>query len=210
METCIYCGQRPGITRDHVPPDCMFHHPLPQDINRITVPCCEECRRAGEADETLLRNIFVSTRESEQNPIAAKLAGKRDRSFQRRFAEMEKVLRYMVLAKISTKDGKTTAWGFDMNTPVIDRFVLRVSRSLLHEETKCGYVDCEVSWALHPNDETQRELVAVAKRRYVSEEFAYCGLFAEGETNSGWLFSLYGGSIIFLASLFARGKPPTV
>ena len=100
------------------------------------------------------------------------------------------------------------AWAFDLNSPLLDHFVLRVARSLLHKETRCGFVDCEVSWALNPDHALKRELIRVAKTRRVSDEFVYSGLFRPGEINSGWLFTLYG-SIDFLASLFKKGQRPS-
>jgi 5-methylcytosine-specific restriction endonuclease McrA len=38
---CVYCGERPAATRDHVIPKCLFDPPLP--ANMVTVPACEEC-----------------------------------------------------------------------------------------------------------------------------------------------------------------------
>src|SRR5713101_9098895 len=38
---CAYCGKRRELTRDHVPPSCLFSKPRPSDL--ITVPCCGPC-----------------------------------------------------------------------------------------------------------------------------------------------------------------------
>ncbi len=193
-----------------MPPDCLFAHPLPENTRRITVACCETCRRAGEADEPLLRNILISTRESEKHPIAAKIAPKRDRSFQRSFSEVTRVLGHMTVADVRTKDGEIVpAWAFDLNSPLMNRFVLRVARSVLHEETGCGFFDCEATWALRPDEAMKSELLTYATTsRRVSAEFSYAGVFRSDEVNSAWLFTLYD-SIDFLVSLFAKGNPPS-
>jgi hypothetical protein len=38
---CAYCGKRRDLTRDHVPPSCLFSKPRPNDL--ITVPSCGPC-----------------------------------------------------------------------------------------------------------------------------------------------------------------------
>lgn len=40
---CVYCGEQHELTRDHVPPRCLFSKPRPNDL--VTVPCCEACNR---------------------------------------------------------------------------------------------------------------------------------------------------------------------
>jgi hypothetical protein len=38
---CVYCGEQRELTRDHVPPRCLFSKPRPSDL--VTVPCCLVC-----------------------------------------------------------------------------------------------------------------------------------------------------------------------
>jgi len=40
---CAYCGQWRELTRDHVPPVCLFGRPRPSNL--VTVPCCSTCNR---------------------------------------------------------------------------------------------------------------------------------------------------------------------
>jgi hypothetical protein len=51
---CIYCGNKPGITKDHVPPKNLF--PKPRPTNMVTVPCCDECQNKYKKDE----DVFVA------------------------------------------------------------------------------------------------------------------------------------------------------
>jgi hypothetical protein len=46
---CVYCGNRLGNTRDHVPPQNLF--PKPKLVNMVTVPSCEECQASFKKDE---------------------------------------------------------------------------------------------------------------------------------------------------------------
>jgi hypothetical protein len=200
MRPCIYCGTQLGNTKDHVPPKCVFDFPLPHTTQRITVPCCEECRRAGESDEALYRNLFISTRESERNPIAQKLAAKRDKSFEEDFTQVQAAVAHMVPLRVVTPKGTFVAPGFNLDSPPFHRFVLRMCRALLHKETKCGYVDCTVQkWSVNPPKEW-REIFDGAPARVISKEFAYAGIFFPGESVSAWLLNFYE-ALAFLAVL---------
>ena len=53
---CVYCGQCPGATRDHVVARCFFLGSLPSDM--ITVPCCEDCNKSYEKDEEYMRSLI--------------------------------------------------------------------------------------------------------------------------------------------------------
>lgn len=41
---CVYCGDAPGTTDDHIPPKALFPKPRPR---LITVPACRACNQAG-------------------------------------------------------------------------------------------------------------------------------------------------------------------
>jgi len=192
MKQCIYCGLRPGDTKDHVPPKCVFDYPLPTNTQRITVPCCDVCRRAGENDEALYRDLFISTRESEKNPIAVKLAAKRNKSFEEDSSQMERIIRHMRLVGVPSPRGRVPAFAFDLDSPEMHRFVLRMCRALLHEETKVGHIECRlINWKVNPEREIREELLSIAKGRVVSKEFAYAGVFLANEPVSFWLLNFY-------------------
>ena len=191
---------------DHVPPKCVFDFPLPHNTQRVTVPCCEVCRLAGESDEALYRNLFISTRESERNAVAQKLAAKRNKSFEEDRTELERAVAHMVPVKITTPRGSFVAPGFNFDSPPMHRFVLRMCRALLHNETKCGYRECRiVNWMVQP-DEERRQIAQAGKGRLVSEEFAYAGMFMEGEEKSVWLLNFYQ-SLEFFALMETQWDP---
>ena len=65
---CVYCGVRPGNTRAHVPPRCLF--PKPRPLNLVTVPCCEPCRQTQTLDDEYFRNMLAMRVEVTSNPAA--------------------------------------------------------------------------------------------------------------------------------------------
>jgi hypothetical protein len=56
--TCVYCGHLRDLTRDHVPPRCLFSKPRPNDL--VTVPCCHDCNRELSKHDEYFR-IAVTT-----------------------------------------------------------------------------------------------------------------------------------------------------
>lgn len=54
---CYLCGETRDLTRDHLPPECMFRPPLPSNL--ITVPCCRNCNESFKLDDEALM-IFTS------------------------------------------------------------------------------------------------------------------------------------------------------
>jgi hypothetical protein len=175
-----------------VPPKCVFDSPLPNGTQRITVPCCEVCRRAGQNDEALCRDLFISTRASEKNRKATNLAAKRNKSFENDWSQVERVVRHMSLVDVATPQGNVRDFAFDFDSPEMHRFILRMCRVLLHEETGSGHVQCRiVNWKVNPENDLREDLLAIAKGRLVSEEFAYAGVFLRGESKSYWLLNFY-------------------
>jgi hypothetical protein len=55
---CAYCGNRRELTRDHVPPRCLFSKPRPSDL--VTVPCCGPCNRELSKHDEYFR-IAITT-----------------------------------------------------------------------------------------------------------------------------------------------------
>jgi hypothetical protein len=79
---------------------------MPNGTQRITVPCCEVCRRAGQNDEALYRDLFISTRASEKNRKVTNLAAKRNNPFENDWSQVERVVRHMCLVDVFTSTGK--------------------------------------------------------------------------------------------------------
>ena len=78
---CVYCGSRKELTRDHIPPKCLFAKPLPQDL--ITVPCCRQCNNSASSDDEYFRSTIVLRRDSSEHPEAKKVSERVWRSLEK-------------------------------------------------------------------------------------------------------------------------------
>lgn len=56
-QKCVYCGDNPGKTNDHVPPKSFF--PQPRPSNLITVPSCHKCNSGAGKDEDYFLATFM-------------------------------------------------------------------------------------------------------------------------------------------------------
>jgi len=70
---CVYCGSHEGLTRDHVPPRCLFGSKVPQGVDLVTVPCCERCRRGQGRYDEKLKLILATMYRSYGNPVAEEI-----------------------------------------------------------------------------------------------------------------------------------------
>ena len=84
-KVCVYCGSNEKLTRDHIPPKCLFNKPFPQDL--ITVPSCYQCNWRASSDDEYFRMMLVNRRDVGENPEALKGMEKALRSLQRKEAK---------------------------------------------------------------------------------------------------------------------------
>lgn len=131
-QNCTYCGERPGITADHVPPKLLFAEPRPSDL--ITVPSCLTCNKAFEKDDEYLRLMLVLKDECYKHPevqrvLPAVLRGLR-RQEKRRFTES--FVRGMRKVQLRSEAGLYlgTRGSFDVDMSRLRRAVARVVRGL--------------------------------------------------------------------------------
>jgi len=66
---CVYCGIRPGTTRDHVPPKALFAPPRP---DLITVPCCIHCREGQSCDDEYFVHMLSLREGTAETPSVRK------------------------------------------------------------------------------------------------------------------------------------------
>ena len=131
---------------DHVHPRCVFPDQLHDDIRLVSAPACQVCHDANKKDDLLVRNLLVSTEESERHPaVIAGLAEKRDksldRSWQRSGFEVNELIGMMEWVDVLSPGGiyLETRPAFRMNKALMDRFLERLSRALLWYEFKQPY-----------------------------------------------------------------------
>jgi hypothetical protein len=63
---CIYCGEQHELTRDHVPPRCLFSKPRPNEL--ITVPCCARCNSEFQKHDEYFRIAITTGIDREKFP----------------------------------------------------------------------------------------------------------------------------------------------
>lgn len=68
---CVNCGSTIQITKDHIPPRCIFSKPWPENL--ITVPCCEKCRKDQSMDDEYFRTIIATSGGSQYHDDANKI-----------------------------------------------------------------------------------------------------------------------------------------
>jgi hypothetical protein len=64
---CVYCGTFGPLTRDHVPPRCLFGRGNAPP-NLITVPSCESCNAARKRDDEYFRLALTLRQEVGDEP----------------------------------------------------------------------------------------------------------------------------------------------
>lgn len=194
-DLCIYCGQRPATTKDHVPPKSFFPRPRPHNL--ITVPCCYQCNAGYGKDDERVRNILTSLDATEDHPaIREQLGGNRNRSWQR--GQGKNSVRH-VLASLKVVDAYTAGGiflgerlAFDLDQAVIDRFIGRTTRALIYHEYGVGFVEGHVAWRKPPM-EIKRPLSAKPKS-IGGDVFSYVGYYKPGAAKSLWILKFYGGA----------------
>lgn len=180
------------MTRDHVPPQCFFPDPAP-NVNRVTVPCCPECRVGGEKDETPVRNLLISCLQAESHPVVQfQLAGRRNRSFDKDRTQFDQLVQRMVPITIKVPSGAIgTARGFNLDCSLMDNFIHRVTRALVHEERRTGYVASTIKWKLNPPGEALAGFNQLGCIRHIGDVFSYAVIFSPKPPTSFWYLQFY-------------------
>lgn len=203
--SCIYCGRPDATDRDHVPPLCLFpSHPT----DAITVPGCRDCNERHGRDDERVRNLLTSLASTETHPaVQGELSRKRGRALSRDLRErggrhVEHLLDSIMSVEIGTPAGLYLGRGyaFQLDQPVLDRFLSRLTRALLWHENSVGAENSEVEWRMAPSPsdlgdmppELRAFLLSVGRAGSVGGDvFRYSGYVRAGSASSLWLFRFY-------------------
>jgi len=174
----------------------MFLFPMANDIQMITVPCCEECRSGHQGDDAIARNFLISSAAAESRQVSDDQIEKgRNRSLARDRTMLKQMTDAITVADVSL-EGKVslgTAPAFNINQVPMDRFFDRVARSLLHEETGSGYVTCTIRWRPVTDSRANNGFAKYAThKRSIGDCFSYAG---HKKRNSGvwyWFVNFFG------------------
>ena len=223
-ELCIYCLDRPGVTADHIPPKCLFARPRPADL--VTVPCCLECNRSFERDDTYFRDCLALDQRTGHHPdaqaankaVLRALARPRGLGYARFF--FSKVGFVQVRSPSGLHLGRQGAYDVDLQR--LSKVGARVVRGLYYHEQKTplpvgweavAYFSEGFShlppWELNEIERTvvaptlsnsPRDLGRAVLRYWVAHA-------ADHPHVSSWVLDFYGGIRCFGATLPARTQP---
>lgn len=119
---CVYCGNDNDLTKDHIPPRCLFPDPKPADL--ITVPACNLCNEKFSKDDTYFRDMLILRQDLDKNPHINKLIDTVIRSFKR--SESDAYFRY-VYSKIDKHDARTRSGIYVGEQPTIEIELNRIN-----------------------------------------------------------------------------------
>lgn len=203
---CIYCGEREATTRDHVPPQCFF--PVPRPDNLITVPSCDICNGNYGKDDERVRNLLTSLDVTEKHPsIVGQIADKRNRAWRRTRGEDKflHILRSLKMVDVYSEGGIYLGRrpAFNLDQDVMDRFIERITRALISHETGVGYVKGKTEWNMAPTDEDIKLMpkhikdffdTAGKSKEIGNGIFKYIGYYDNRfGANSLWIMLFYSG-----------------
>lgn len=209
LESCCYCDQRAGTTKDHVPPRNLFPEPRPSDL--ITVPACEVCHSdAWSKNDEYFRLKVCLSEEVGGHPQAQKVADKALRSLLRPQAsgfraQMKKDTKKMWIR--SPGGIMRQALTYEVDPDRIDSTIERVTRGLhFHERGQRLSVDARIEIfsrvRRYPADvlkvlrrDIEKPLVTLPAKVIGDGVFSYRCFFKQKEDveEAAWGFTFYGG-----------------
>jgi hypothetical protein len=195
-DKCIYCGDRGRLTRDHIPPKCLFPKPRPSDL--ITVPCCETCNGSFSSDDEYFRTVAVLG-DYVQNHIAAEeLLPTISRSLARpgRSKPLQRLIDSVQVGDLA-RDGVRRP-SFESEREITSRVGRRITRGLyyhvrgtplaLNAQLKAGF-----SWSFRGSDteDLYEELLRQPINDIAGGVFTYRYLFDGYPNSSAWMYTFY-------------------
>jgi hypothetical protein len=180
-QTCVYCGERPGTTDDHVPPRAFFQRQCPNNAQLLTAPCCEQCRVRDQRDDPLVRDVLAGLLETEATPyVREHVTGRVSRSIQRGGQNFRRIVEILKAKEITvmTSDGPAVANlpALNLDAPEFDRFFERVGRAVLHEAYDRAYFSAETDWIpkVKMPEHFSTFMLNNAPHRSILDQFFYC------------------------------------
>jgi len=132
-ENCYLCGRSDNLTRDHIPPACLFPEPRPSDL--ITVPACHRCHDSYKLDDEYFR-IFAAAGAPYDDPVGREIWD--DKVMGSSLARSQKLRQYirscLIDVEIRSPGGLYVgvAPGLTFDKERVDRVIQRIVRGLFH------------------------------------------------------------------------------
>ena len=212
-EICVLCGKNVATTRDHLPPEGIFHKPLPSKSNLITVPACAECNNGSSlTDEDF--QAFLALSVGHRTPSGTTFFQQKGRAtVLANRSRFEAIRSQMSSIDVVDPNGQylgrapTIRW----DGRVFETLILRLIRGLYWHHTRTILPqdsNIEIQWpkampteAIKLVREMQCEHAGI---RTIGDQFAYCFMvLPENNGHSLWIFEFHQ---CFLATGFTM--PP--
>jgi len=205
-KTCIYCGSSKKITKDHIPPKCLFPEPVPKNL--ITIPSCEKCNQKFSKDDEYFRDVILMREDIFDLEGLEKLRNKVIRSLRRvESSKYKKSLisgseRVNVFTKSGLFTGKKTTYNVDLNR--LRNVINRITRGIYYKkegevldenyDVKTYTSEDIAEWNLDSQKEWIVLIDNLFKKRFhhFGKIFAYNYLLAKDDPNASvWIFNFY-------------------
>ena len=192
---CVYCGNKPGSTRDHVPPQNLF--PTPKPVNMVTVPCCEDCQARFKKDEDVFM-AWITFGPAGESPAGKLLWEQKLKRTYKKDSGVKKVIgRSFKQVNLETPGGiylgKRLAISIDPERK--NNVLKKIVRGLFwieYKERLPEDVPIEI-YGIHGKDEPINELIAVTDEAITAWEgiFEYRHKRAPELFESYWIMSFF-------------------
>lgn len=202
VQPCIYCGELAALTKDHVPPKCLF--PKSARQNLIRVPACEPCNNSAKLDDEYFRAV-VSMGSEDPDAIAIWKQGVFKRSSPSFKARLVSSLRP---AELRSEAGLHLRYGHSMKLEKqrVEDVVIRIVRGLLwfHYKVRTSE-ETRFDLCLNPKPDQIHEIVSALPVSSVGGSvFQYRhGNANDDPESSVWLLRFYRATQFLV---FTTGK----
>jgi hypothetical protein len=141
---CAYCGKtKTPRHRGHIIPSCLYPSTTPSNIQRPTVPECEECKALWTDEETQFRNLIIIAGESNQEVLETWVSVQR--SFEKPSGARWLSDVYNAMVPVDTESGPRHMV-FPHKDPSVNLVLRKIVRGLSAYHGLAEYVDDERVW----------------------------------------------------------------
>lgn len=200
---CYLCGcYSENLTRDHVPPACLFPEPRPSNL--ITLPCCEDCQREYQRDEEYFRTNISSISDIENNPNARLIWDKAHRSLLRRFKLWREFTSRLFPIRIQTPSGLYVGIAPAIKIPPerTNKMLRKIAFGLFYYHTQMRVPEeFETKIFFQPKEILLNLLKKAQYRRYFENTFSYAGAVARDTKSSIWWLCFYRSVVAIVGFL---------
>ena len=214
---CVYCGLRPGITRDHVPPKSFFPKPRPSDL--ITIPACGSCNKDAGKDEELFLATFMFG-EAGVSPAGKRLWNEKlHRMYRKNKGLRRRIANSLHDVEIVTPSGLYIGRGLGvrLENERLEKVVSKIVRGLYYHEYQealpaaaeviCNFVQRPL--AMSPIENIVPELHFGSRKWPGIFEYRF-NCVAEKPEASIWLIRFYGCHVFWaLTDVRSEANPTT-